>query len=75
MLGIKIHGVDVSKYAIENAKPEVKNNLQLASAAELPYADQSFDLVVSIATLHNQYCYDLELSLSETERVGKNINM
>ena len=71
MLGIKIHGVDVSKYAIENAKPEVKNNLQLASAAELPYADQSFDLVVSIATLHNQYCYDLELLLSETERVGK----
>ncbi|MEC9257619.1 MAG: methyltransferase domain-containing protein [Candidatus Poribacteria bacterium] len=49
--------------------------MQLASAAELPYADQSFDLVVSIATLHNQYCYDLGLSLSETERVGKNINM
>ena len=24
VLGIKIHGVDVSKYAIENAKPEVK---------------------------------------------------
>ena len=44
--------------------------MQLASAAELPYADQSFDLVVSIATLHNQYCYDLGLSLSD-ERVGK----
>ena len=46
MLGIKIHGVDVSKYAIENAKPEVKNNLQLASAVELPYVNLSFDLVV-----------------------------
>ena len=28
VLGIKIPGVGVSKYAIENAKSEVKNNLQ-----------------------------------------------
>ena len=69
--GIKIHGVDVSKYAIENAKLEAKINLQLASAAALPYADQSFDLVISITTLHNLCCYDLELSLCEIERVGK----
>jgi protein-L-isoaspartate(D-aspartate) O-methyltransferase len=40
-------------------------------ANALPFDDKSFDLVVSINTLHNLYCYDLDKALREIERVGR----
>lgn len=68
---IEICGLDVSTYAIENAKPEVKSSLQAGHAKKLPFPDKSFDLVVSINTLHNLYCYDLDSALREIERVAR----
>ena len=68
--GVEVVGIDVSTYAIEHAKEEVKPLLQVASAAQLPFPDQSFDLVISINTLHNLYCYDLHKALKEIVRVG-----
>ncbi len=68
---IVIAGLDVSRYALENAKPEAKPFLQLGSAAKLPFPDKSFDLVFSINTLHNLYNFDLHAALGEMERVGK----
>ncbi|MEM7620837.1 MAG: class I SAM-dependent methyltransferase [Pseudomonadota bacterium] len=70
--GVEVAGIDVSAYAIENALDDVKSNLQVCSASELPFEDNSFDLVFSINTLHNLHCYDLELALKEMERVGGN---
>ena len=69
--GVEVAGIDISRYGIEHAKEEVRPYLQVASAAELPFPDHSFDLVVSITTLHNLYCYDLDKALREVERVGK----
>ena len=69
--GIEVRGIDISKYGIEHAKEEVKPFLQVANANHLPFLDSSFDLVISINTLHNLYCYDLEKALKEIERVGK----
>ncbi len=69
--GLHLEGIDISSYAIENAKEEVRPNLKVASAAELPYPDKSFDLIISITTLHNLYCFDLYKALKEIERVGK----
>ena len=69
--GIEVCGLDISSYAIENAKEEVRPYLQVGHAKQLPFADQSFDLVISITTLHNLYCYDLDSALREVERVGK----
>ena len=69
--GVEVHGIDISDYAIEHAKPEVKDRLQKGNASKLPFAEHSFDLIVSITTLHNLYCYDLEAALKEIERVGK----
>jgi protein-L-isoaspartate(D-aspartate) O-methyltransferase len=57
--GVEVHGIDVSEYALEHAKPEIKDRLQLSTASTLPFGDKEFDLVVSINTLHNLYCYDL----------------
>ncbi len=69
--GVEVVGIDVSGYAIENAKDEVKPHLKVSSAAELPFADKSFDLVISINTLHNLYCFDLHKALKEIVRVGR----
>ena len=69
--GVKVTGIDISNYAIENAKEDVRSFLQIANANSLPFPDRSFDLVISITTLHNLHCYDLELALKEMERVGK----
>jgi protein-L-isoaspartate(D-aspartate) O-methyltransferase len=67
----KIAGIDISQYAIDNAKEEVKPFLRVGNAIELPYEDQSFDFVVSVTTLHNLYNYELFQALKEIERVGK----
>lgn len=69
----KITGFDISEYAIENAKEEIKPNLFVHRAQE-PYhfGDKEFDLVISITTLHNLYIYELKSALKEIERVGKN---
>jgi SAM-dependent methyltransferase len=69
--GVEVRGIDISRYGIENAKPEVRPFLQVGNATELPFPDHSFDLVISITTLHNLYCYDLDKALREIERVGK----
>lgn len=69
--GVEVRGLDVSKYALEHAKEEVKPFLDLGHARHLPYEDKSFDLVVSVTTLHNLYCYDLYDALKEIERVGR----
>ena len=69
--GIKVSGIDFSEYGIEHAKEEVKPYLKVGLAQELPYPDKSFDLVISINTLHNLYLSDLKKALEEIERVGR----
>lgn len=69
--GIEVHGLDISAYAIEQAKPEIKERLRVGSASSLPWPDRHFDFVMSINTLHNLYCYDLDKALREIERVGR----
>ncbi len=69
MSGCTVAGVDVSSYAVENAMQSVKPYLKIASAEELPFPDKSFDLVVSINSIHNLPLERLKKSLSEIERV------
>ena len=70
--GIEIYGIDVSKYALENSKEEIKDKLIYGNATSLPYEDNYFDFVFSLNTFHNLECYDLFDALKEMERVGKN---
>jgi protein-L-isoaspartate(D-aspartate) O-methyltransferase len=67
----QVAGIDVSQYAIDNCEEEVRPFLQVGNALDLPFEDNSFDLVVSINTLHNLYNFDLKKALQEIERVGK----
>jgi ubiquinone/menaquinone biosynthesis C-methylase UbiE len=68
---IKIKGIDISKYAINNAKEEVKKYLQIGNASKLEFDDNSFDLITSIVTLHNLNYDDCAKSLQEINRVSK----
>lgn len=69
---ISIQGFDISAYAIENAKEEIKEHLFIHRAQDVyPYANQAFDLVISLGALHNLKIYDLKKALCEIERVGK----
>ncbi len=69
--GVTVAGLDLSPYAIEHAKEEVKPFLRVGNAVTLPWPDQRFDFVVSLGTLHNLYNYELKQALQEIERVGK----
>ncbi len=66
-----IAGIDVSQYAIANALPSVRPFLRLGSAEKLPYPDKSFDLVVSINSIHNLPVDKLKNALREVERVSR----
>jgi SAM-dependent methyltransferase len=69
--GIQVRGIDISQYAIENAIETMKDFVSVANAIELPFESKSFDLVISINTIHN---FDQEgciTALREVERVSK----
>ena len=69
--GITVSGLDISKYAISSAHPDVKNYVIEGSAIKLPYEDKTFDLVISINTLHNLKRNEIKKSLEEINRVAK----
>lgn len=66
-----VAGIDVSEYAIENSMESVKPFLKVASGEDLPYPDNSFDLVISINSIHNLPIELLKTSLNEIERVSR----
>ena len=71
--GITVRGIDISQYAIENAKEEVKEFIQLGNAKNLSsFKDKEFNLVISINTIHNLKLEECKQAIKEIERVGKN---
>ncbi|NEW90563.1 class I SAM-dependent methyltransferase [Rhodopseudomonas sp. BR0M22] len=69
--GITVKGVDVSDYAIAHAIDDMKPHVSVASATKLPFADKSFDVVISINTVHNLVRDDCAEALREIERVAR----
>jgi ubiquinone/menaquinone biosynthesis C-methylase UbiE len=67
----KIRGIDISKYAIKNSKKEVKHLLKLGNAKKLQFKDNTFDLIISINTLHNLNKKECSMALKEINRVSK----
>jgi len=68
--GVEIQGLDISTYGIENSKEEVKPFQTEGHAKELPWEDDSFDLVISLGALHNLPVNELFAAIKEIERVG-----
>ena len=70
--GLEIHGFDISQYGLDHAHPDLKANLFIHRAQDpYPFGDNSFDLVISLGTLHNLHIFELEIAVAEIERVGK----
>jgi ubiquinone/menaquinone biosynthesis C-methylase UbiE len=69
--GIIVKGIDISAYAIEHAIEDMKPHVQVDDARELPFPDKSFDVVISINTIHNLPKADCGRALREIERVSR----
>lgn len=69
--GIQVRGIYVSEYAIENAIEPIKAFLLIGDARKLQFEDNSFDLAISITTLHNFEEEECAIALQEIERVSK----
>ena len=67
-----VSGFDISAHGLSCASDLVKPRLFFHQAqSAYPFADQEFDLVVSLGTLHNLRLFDLKTALTEIERVGQ----
>lgn len=69
--GLNVNGIDISQYALGRAKEEVRNRIFYGQAQDIPFEDSEFDLVISLATLHNLKVFDLKKAIQEIGRVSK----
>ena len=70
--GLRVVGFYISNHGLSDSRPEIRDNLFIARAQD-PYKfnDNEFDLVISLGCLHNLRIFELQIALSEIERVGK----
>jgi cyclopropane fatty-acyl-phospholipid synthase-like methyltransferase len=69
--GVRVAGLDISPYAVKHAMDDVKAVLAVGSAEALPFAGRSFDLVISINTIHNLGLDACRRAIREMERVSR----
>jgi ubiquinone/menaquinone biosynthesis C-methylase UbiE len=68
---LTVAGLEISSYAIEHTMEDIKPFVRKGNATELPFPDQSFDLVVSINVVHNLKDAECRRAIHEMERVGR----
>ncbi len=68
---LELQGVDISEYAVRSGDMVVRDLLRVCNAVSLPYRNKSFDVVISINTVHNLGKKDCIKALKEIERVKK----
>jgi SAM-dependent methyltransferase len=69
---LNVKGFDISNHGINSSSDLVRPHLVLQPAqSKYPFANDEFDLVISLGTLHNLRLFDLKSALAEIERVGK----
>ena len=69
--GITVAGIEISEYGVQNTIDDIKPYIVLGNAKKLPYADNTFDLVLAINTIHNLPIEDCFQALQEIERVSR----
>jgi pseudaminic acid biosynthesis-associated methylase len=67
-----LHGIEIQSYALDRAKERLPGAvLTQASALEIPYPDQSFDLVFTSGVLIHVAPTDLPIALAEIHRCAR----
>ena len=71
---IDIYGVDISRYALKSLNKLIDGKFKYLdlNKKKLPFKSKYFDLVVSLACLHNLEINNLKKIITEINRVGKN---
>ncbi len=71
--GITLYGVDISKYALKSINKLISGKFEYLdlNKKKLPYKSKCFDLVISMACLHNLEIDKLRKIIKEINRVGK----
>jgi len=69
--GIRVTGLDISSYALQNAMNSEKDHLVRGNASDLPFPDNSFDLVISINTVHNLDLEKCKRAIRDMRRVSR----
>ena len=67
----RLAGIDISEYAVANSLHSVKPFIRTGNAMSLDFPDRSFDLVLSINTIHNLPYQECKRSLQEIQRVSR----
>lgn len=71
MPAMTVQGLDISRYALDHALDDMKPFIALGDAKKLPFKDASYDLVISINTVHNLGLEDCKTALREIQRVAR----
>lgn len=69
--GIEVVGMDISEYAITHTVKDIEPFLIKGEAQNLPFENNSFDLVISLNALHNLKVYDLKKAIQDIERISR----
>lgn len=68
--GLDVRGIDISRYAIENSEPEIRDRLVVGDARELPFKTGEFKAAICINTVHNFAEAECKQAIKEILRVS-----
>ena len=68
--GLEVYGLDISDYALQHSEAEAADRVVRGTADRLPFADNSFQVVLSINVLHNLDRERCIAALKEIERLS-----
>ena len=68
--GLDVYGLDISDYAVMNCHTDVVGRIHVGDCERLPFPDNSFDVVLSINTLHNCKRDGVIRALKEIQRLS-----
>jgi len=70
--GARLVGFDISRHGLAQKHRHFTGTTFIHRAQDpYPFANDEFDLVISLGALHNLRIFELEVALTEIERVGK----
>ena len=71
MPDLEVFGIDISDYAVRHCHGDVVGRLHVGNCLNLPFPDQSFDLVLAINVIHNLEREGVVTALREIIRVSR----